>query len=241
MSQKPTDSLRPDRDLTILIPARAGSKRVPGKNTRLLGGTPLIQWTIEAAWDVNPWQVVVSTDDPTAGVLARELGCAVHFRKPEHATDDAPDFLWVNDLSPGLDTPYFAICRPTSPFRTAAVIRRGYATLLGSSADSIRGLTKITAPHPAKMWTIQGKWIQPVMKGKHPDGTPYHSSPTQTLPEVYVQNAALEIARTAVIRRGSISGEFIAPFLMDPIEGFDVNTEEDFARAEVIARERLKS
>ena len=246
MSRRAVDyQLRPDRDLTILIPARAGSKRCPGKNTRMLGGKPLIQWTIEAAQAARVARIIVSADGAESKRMAMAAECELHHRKPEHATDDAPDFLWVNDLREMIQTPYFAICRPTSPFRTASTIRRGFACLLGSHADSIRAVSRVTSPHPAKMWRIERGLLRPVLGGSHPDGTPYHSSPTQSLPEVYVQNACLEMACTSVIEATkTISGYRIAPFLTDDLESFDINTEADFADAERLmttASARLKS
>ena len=229
--------LRPDRDLTILIPARAGSRRIPGKNTKLLGGKPLIQWTIDAALASNAAGVIVSTDDDAAAALAFGMGCRLHPRKAAHATDDAPDILWVMDVLPRVTTPYVALCRPTSPFRTASTIRRGYAALVASRADSIRAVTRVVYPHPAKMWTVgRHGLLEPVMDGHHPDGTPWHSSPTQSLPEVYRQNASLEIARTDMIRAtGMISGVRVWPLLTDPIESLDLNTPEDWAEAEQLA------
>lgn len=227
--------LRPDRDLTILIPARAGSKRIPGKNTKLLGGKPLIKWTLDAAMSANAASVIVSTDDinVTVGVALQYDSVLIHDRKRKHATDDAPDILWVLDVLPSVQTPYVAICRPTSPFRAAGTIRRGYASLLASGADSIRAVTRVTHPHPAKMWIECDGLMRPVMDGRHPDGTPWHSSPTQSLPEVYRQNASLEIARTDAIRQTrTISGYRIRPFLTDPLESFDINTPEDWAEAE---------
>jgi N-acylneuraminate cytidylyltransferase len=231
-NRRPVDyQLRPSRDLTILIPARAGSKRIPHKNTRLLGGKPLIQWTIDEARTANVACVVVSTDEELTAELAERCGCEVHHRKPEHATDEAPDYGWVSDID--IQTPYFAICRPTSPFRTAGTIRRAYATLLGCGAHSVRAVTRVTAPHPAKMWMIRDGRMLPVWDGRHPDGTPYHSSPTQSLPEVWVQNASLEVAQTRIVRESAtISGWEIAPFFTDAREGFDLNTEADWLEAE---------
>lgn len=227
--------LRPDRDLTILIPARAGSKRVPGKNTKRLGGKPLVQWTLEAAQGAHVARIIVSTDDDQVAHLAHQAGCELHPRKAAHATDDAPDIRWVLDVLPMVTTPYIAICRPTSPFRTAGTIRRGYATLLGAKTHSIRAVEPVRE-HPGKMWRCGDGLMRPVLEGVHADGTPYHSSPTQSLPPIYKQNASLELAQVwAVVASGMISGWTVAPFLTDGIEGFDINTEEDWAWAEKIA------
>lgn len=230
--------LLPSRDLTILIPARAGSKRIPGKNIKMLGGKPLYQWTLDAAIAANVAKIIVSTDDFLWLPYGAGYTVEQHHRKPEHATDDAPDILWVLDVLPMVTTPYLAICRPTSPFRTASTIRRGYAALVGSGADSIRAVERVTHPHPAKMWIMDDFGMHPVMSGQHDDGTPYHSSPTQSLPAVYKQNASLEIVQTAsVLATHTISGYRIVPFFTDPIEGFDINTPEDWIEAERIAYE----
>jgi CMP-N,N'-diacetyllegionaminic acid synthase len=234
--------LRPDRDLTILIPARAGSKRVPGKNTRLLGGKPLYQWTLGAAIDANVAKIIVSTDD------FLWLPCGVgytiqqHHRKEEHATDTATDFSWVYDCLPLIQTEYFCILRPTSPFRTASTIRRAYAALVGSRAHSVRAVERVHHPHPAKMWEFVpgSKLMRPIMVGSHPDGTYWHSSPTQSLPPVYKQNSSIEIAQTWVIEgTKTISGYHIAPFLTEPLEGFSIDTENDWREAERLLPEFL--
>lgn len=227
--------LHPDRDLTVLIPARAGSKRCPGKNTRLLGGKPLIQWTIEAAKAANVARVIVSTDSDEAADLAVCTDCLWHPREDDHATDTAPDFSWVYDLRELIQTPYFCILRPTSPFRTKSTIRRAFAALVGSKAHSIRAVERVTHPHPAKMWEfIPGsQYMRPLMHGFHDDHTPWHSSPTQSLPPVYAQNSSIEAAQTWVIEgTKTISGYTIAPFLTEDLEGFSIDTEEDWRKAE---------
>lgn len=231
--------LRPDRDLTVLIPARAGSKRVPGKNTRELGGKPLIQWTIDAAKAANVASIVVSTDDPVAARMAHEdfeTLIAVHQRKPEHATDDATDFSWIYDLRVMIQTRYFAILRPTSPFRTASTIRRAFAQLVGSGAHSVRAVERVYHPHPGKMWVLEegSKLMKPLIHGSI-DGTPWHSCPTQALPPVYKQTSSLEMAQTWVIEgTKTISGYTIAPLLVDGEEGFSIDTEDDWAAAEAM-------
>ena len=227
--------LHPDRDLTVLIPARAGSKRVPGKNTRMLGGKPLIQWAIETARSANVASVIVSSDGAFAQSLSNTVSCRFHKRKPEHATDTATDFSWVYDLREMIETPYFCILRPTSPFRTASTIRRAFAALVGSKAHSVRAVQRVHSPHPAKMWEfIPGsKYMRPIMVGSHPDGTYWHSSPTQSLPPVYKQTSSIEMAQTWVIEgTKTISGYHIAPFLVEEAEAISIDTEDDWDAAE---------
>ncbi len=223
--------------IVALIPARAGSKRVPGKNVRLLAGKPLIQHTIDLAKSCDEFtDILVSTDSSTIAALATAAGCDFHHRQTAHATDEAPDYLWLSDVLKDRTEDLFCILRPTSPFRTRSTIRRAYAELIASGAHSIRGVRKVTE-HPGKMWQLDGRWIVPVIPQQHPDGTPWHSSPTQTLPPYYVQTASIEMGwRWMVGQTRTIAGLHIAPFLCDHLESIDINSEEDFTEAERLAR-----
>jgi CMP-N,N'-diacetyllegionaminic acid synthase len=83
--------------------------------------------------------------------------------------------------------------------------------------------------------------MTPVCDASRSDGTPWHSSPTQTLPPVYVQNASLEMAWTYVVKQfGTIAGRKIAPFFTEGYEGFDINTpDDDWREAERLIAEGL--
>lgn len=225
-------------NMVALIPARGGSKRVPGKNKRMLGGKPLFQWTTDAAAESGVFsEIIVSTDER----LPSGWAYSFHYRKPEHATDDAPDILWVRDVMTGRPEDSFAILRPTSPFRTAETIRRAHRQFFGGGCSSLRAVEKWTGTHPGKMW-----YWEPVTLTMSPvlnDWTahaPYHSSPTQSLVPVYRQNASLEMACTRVLHTvpPTISGSLIAPFFTEGHEGFDINTEDDWKEAERLMAER---
>lgn len=229
--------------MVALIPARVGSKRCPGKNTRLLAGHPLIAYTIAAAQESGVFSDIrVCTDDPKANLIAVDAGVNTWTRG--ESTDDEPDIAWVREffgaiaiVNPELRANAFAILRPTSPFRTAETIKRAHAQFFREEIHSLRAVQP-AREHPGKMWTYEGPGypIVPVLDRKHADGVPWHSSPTQTLPKVYVQNASLEMAWTYVLESfGTISGRKVAPFFTEGFEGFDINTEEDFRLAEVCA------
>jgi len=243
-------------NIVALIPARAGSKRIPGKNTKLLGGKPLIQWTIEAARQAGIFsEIVVSSDCRSAIDIALSTGATMsHWRKPDHATDAAPDIWWVKDALHPMTADAFAILRPTSPFRTADTIRRALAVYLETPTRALRAMEPVKQ-HPGKMWEIidHSNAINPFKPfaaaalmdddGEAPrhwrgplDGIPYHSSPTQTLPRYYIQNANLEIAPVSlVLKDGVIAGDFVTPFFTEGWEGFDINTPDDWDRAEAHA------
>lgn len=226
-------------DVVALIPARAGSKRVPGKNIRTLGGHPLIAYTIAPAVASGVFgRVIVSTDSEEIAAIARHYGAEVPFLRPaELAGDQSPDIEWVEYTLKRLGdegTPYeaFSLLRPTSPFRTPDTIRRAWAAFCDDPrADSLRAVEKCTQ-HPGKMWIARNNRLLPLLPFG-PEAQPWHSSQYQALPLVYVQNASLEIAWTRLVFAGrTIAGEAIVPFFTDEMEGFDINNRYDWILAE---------
>jgi CMP-N-acetylneuraminic acid synthetase len=229
-----------------LIPARAGSKRVPGKNVRMLGAHPLIAYTISAALESRVfWRVVVSTDSTEVAELCCHYGADVPFLRPvEYAGDRSPDIDWIQYtlrrlLSEGHSYDAFSILRPTSPFRQPETICRAWAQFLSVlDADSLRAV-ELCKQHPGKMWVVEGKLMRPLL---HDDGInpPWHSTPYQALPTVYAQNASLEIAWTRVpLELGTIAGKKITPFITEGFEGFDINKADDWWLAETILERKL--
>jgi len=219
-----------------LIPARQGSKRVPGKNVRLLQGHPMLAYTIAPALESGAFDaVIVSTDSEETAAIARHYGAEVPFLRPaEFAGDVSPDIEWVeftlDELKrQGRSWDCFSLLRPTSPFRTAETIRRAWARFTAQAgADSLRAV-ELCGQHPAKMWVVQGDRMIPLMKASDPAAPPWHSMPYQALPPIYVQNASLEIAWTRVVRdKGTIAGDVLVPFLTEGYEGFDINDPHDW-------------
>lgn len=231
-----------------LIPARAGSKRVPNKNVLQLQGHPLLAYTISAALDSGVFEkVIVSTDSDEYAQIALHYGAEVPFLRPNSlAQDSSADIGWVahaleNLALIGYEFEIFSILRPTSPFRNASTIRRAYEEFSSrTDIDSIRAV-ELCSQHPGKMWRIKGDHLVPLLSVQ-PDGLDWFSSPTQSLPEVWVQNASLEIAFSrCVLESESISGSRIAPFKTVFPEGIDINSEFDFAKAKMVVDEGLFS
>ena len=226
------------------IPARVGSKRVPGKNVRVLGGHPMIAYTIAPALESKVFDaVIVSTDSEEIAAIARHYGAEVPFlRPPALASDTSPDIEWleytIGELSArGRNWDCFSLLRPTSPFRTADTIRRAWATFTSQEGvDSLRAV-ELCTQHPGKMWIVRGQRMSPLL----PFGTgeqPWHSTPYQALPRVFVQNASLEMAWTRVVReRRTIAGDVLVPFLTEGYEGFDINDAFDWMVAERLLAE----
>ena len=242
--------------IIALIPARGGSKRVPGKNVRPLGGHPLLFYTIAAAQESGIFSgIYVSSDDPRICYMAELRGATPVPRPPEYATDTSPDIEWIDHFFriTGVDADAFAILRPTSPFRSAETIRRAWAEFQEKQpCDSIRAVEK-AKQSPWKMWAPSNElgaliplsdslalagYQRHFMRGEYM--IPRHSSPSQFHPTVYAQNASLEISWTRnVTEKGSISGSVIKPFFTQGYEGFDMNTEEDFILAEALIERKL--
>jgi len=224
-----------------LIPARAGSKRVKNKNIKPLGGHPVIAYTIAAAKESGIFgDVIVSTDSEPFAEIARHYGASVPFLRPdEYAGDRSPDIEWIEytlarlrDEGKAYDC--FAILRPTSPFRKAETIRRAWDTFLAEDGvDSLRAVEKCKQ-HPGKMWVVRGRRMFPLLP-IGPKEQPWHSSQYPTLPEVFVQNASLEIAWSRVIfENRTIAGDSYVPFITEGDEGYDVNDVADWVYAEYL-------
>jgi CMP-N-acetylneuraminic acid synthetase len=220
------------------VPARSGSERVPHKNVRPLAGHPLIAYAIETALQSGVCErIVVSTDSEEIAEVARWYGADVPFlRPPEYATSTSPDIEWLAYTLEHLDERYdlFALVRATNPFRGPDAVRRAFEQLLATpEADSLRAV-ELVKQHPGKMWRLaeDGRTMRPILDQSHLE-VAWHAGQYQALPQIYVQNSALEIAWTHVVTEaGTREGHVLAPFLTQGLEGFNVDDEEDWERAE---------
>jgi CMP-N,N'-diacetyllegionaminic acid synthase len=220
------------------VPARSGSERVPHKNVRPLAGHPLLAYAIETALQSGCFErVVVSTDSVEIADLARWYGAEVPFLRPaEYATGTSPDIEWLAYTLEHLAErcELFAPIRATNPFRGPDTVRRGFDQLLATpEADSLRAV-ELVKQHPGKMWLLSedARTMTPLLDQAHLDAA-WHAGQYPALPEVYVQNSALEIAWTRVVpETGTREGRVLAPFRTQGLEGFNVDDEEDWERAE---------
>lgn len=217
------------------IPARSGSKRIPHKNIKKLDGHPMLAYSIVSAIESGIFDTVIcATDDEKYAEIAQFYGAEVPFlRSKDIAGDESPDIEWLywilNKLKEdGRSYDIFSILRPTNPFRQASTIRRAWDHFINDpQIDSIRAVEKCKQ-HPGKMWRISGDRMLPLFPFEI-DGTPWHSSQYANLPEVYVQNASLEISWVKnVLERKLIAGNIVKPFISIGLEGFDVNEPDDF-------------
>ena len=132
-----------------IIPARGGSKGLPGKNLRLLAGKPLIVWSIEhALGSTGIADTLVSTDCPRIAEVARAAGATVPFLRPEALATDraATEPVMLHALAEmekvGLRYDATALLQPTSPLRSRDMTDRALAQLRAEGADSLLSVTQ---------------------------------------------------------------------------------------------------
>lgn len=230
--------------ILALIPARSGSKRVKNKNIRLLGGKPLISYTIESAKKskyVN--KIVVSTDSKKIAQVAKKYGAEVPFLRPkalaqDHSTEfefheHAINWLKKNErYEPDLIVNLY----PTSPFRKSTTIDKAIEKILiHPEADSLRSVIKCSE-HPYKMWEIKGEYLKPFI---HKKDSNIHTLSYQLFPEIYIQNASIYITRPKTLFKfHSTVGKKVLNFIMTILESVDINSEIDFLLAEILLKNK---
>ena len=224
-----------------LIPARSGSKRLPEKNVMTVNGHPLLAYAVAGALQSGIFEkVIVSTDSREYADIATHYGAEVPFLRPvEFAADSSRDFDWINDAllrlqEEGHEFDIFSILRPTSPFRSVNTIERAFAQFVSDpTLDSLRAV-ELCSQHPGKMWRISDDLLIPVLPVQ-PDDSEWFSSPTQSLPEVWVQNACIEFAKTeCIFKHKSISGKRIGAFKTNFPEGLELNSNVDLLQLNML-------
>jgi CMP-N,N'-diacetyllegionaminic acid synthase len=229
--------------ILALIPARGGSKRLPGKNVRPLGGKPLIVWSIEVAKDIPEiCDTLVSTDDPEIARVAANAGALVPWlRPPELASDIAQSvdvalhaLAWYEDASGPVDG--LLLLQPTSPFRTRQSIRRGIHLFQNGGFDPVLGVSPIAA-HARRTFRLQDGCLVS-LADEHGGGK--RDSTSQ--PPEYVTNGAFYLVTPEHLRsQRSFIGERTLPLIIDSTEeSLDIDTMFDFAVAECIARREVR-
>lgn len=222
-------------NILALVPARGGSKRLPGKNIRVLGGKPLIAWTIEAARACPGIDaVVVSTDDPAIAEAARQAGAVIPGLRPSQlATDEASSVdvaLHVLDEWERSHGPVggLLLLQPTSPFRSAATIARALSAF--EAGGGLPVVSVSPAPcHPAWCFRIDGGRLQPFLPREA------MAVRSQDLEPAYALNGAIYVVSPQILRREkTFLPREVQPLLMeDPAEALDIDTAWDWQMAEV--------
>lgn len=231
-------------EILALIPARGGSKGLPGKNLRVLAGRPLIAYTIAAAQASRyGLRAVVSTDDPAIARAAAELGAEVPFlRPPDLARDETPTLPVVQHAlrhlaaAEGYRPDLVVLLQPTSPLREARHIDEAIDLLLAEGAESAISLCPVEhSPFWMKTVDERGR-VRPFLPG-----APVHLR-RQDLPPVYRPNGAIYITRPEIVLdQNRLLGDDTVAYLMAPEDSVDIDTELDLWLAEMLLQRRQQS
>ena len=227
-----------------IIPARGGSKGVPGKNIKLLNGKPLLAYTAEIArQSALLTTLIVSSDDTTIIEVAKQMGIAVPFVRPlALAQDESPTIDVVKDALEwfGTNGVYFdAVCllQVTTPFRTVAFLNEAINKFINTECDSLVSVLPVPAeynPH----WTFERDTNGYL---KIATGENKIISRRQDLPAAFHRDGSIYITKTEVVlKQNSLFGEKISFIESNPEFYVNIDTPEDWEVAERIARKLPK-
>jgi N-acylneuraminate cytidylyltransferase len=226
--------------IIAVIPARGGSKTVPGKNIKLLNGKPLIAWSIEAARNTAEIdRIIVSTDDDTISSIALNHGAEVYARPDHLATDEALVIDALRDLiatlkSEGEQAEIMVLLEPTCPLREVGDIRECLTLMADKGKDSVATFKKADL-NPHRAWKIHCGIPEVFIHGAVP------WLPRQKLPEAFQLNGAVYAFNVNRLREDSPSllvGE-IGAVLMPAERSVDIDDELDFEIVEAIIRKNI--
>jgi len=226
-------------EVLALIPARGGSKSIPRKNIRSFAGHPLIAYSIAAGLAAESvTRLLVSTDDEEIAAIARKYGAETPFLRPaELSQDNTPDLpvfqhalQWLEE-NEGYRPEILVQLRPTSPLRRVWHIDQSiYQLLAHPEADAIRTVCE-PFQNPFKMWQIDPEgFMQPLIHTEYQEA---YNMPRQLLPAVYWQTGYVDAAwRDTIIEKASMTGERILPLVIPPNDWIDIDSADDWRRAE---------
>lgn len=221
-----------------VIPARGGSKRLPGKNIKHLGGKPLIQWTIDAAIESGVFdRVCVSTDSDEIAGVAQQCGADVPFLRPEELASDTSTtasalahFIEMLERTESCSISHVCLLQPTSPLRTADDIRNADRLLTVGNLDAVVSVCELE--HPIQWCNRLGPkgslkgFISPAANQRSQDQETY-----------YRLNGAIYFCRTPVaMKLDTLYGDNVESraYVMDQMQSVDIDTALDFAIAEAV-------
>jgi CMP-N,N'-diacetyllegionaminic acid synthase len=231
-----------DKKILALIPARGGSKGLPGKNIRKLCGKPLIAWPIDLAKASRYIDsTIVSTDAADIAEVARSHGADVIMRPAELASDTAIVADVIRHVLSVLDGSqerydYIVLLEATSPMRTLAMIDECIEKLARAGTDSVATF-QLADPPPSRLWKIEGDSVKPFMEGADP------WLPRQQQVQAHRLNGMVYGFDVAAFRASKANTLFVgtvAAVVTDTV-CVDIDTLEDFELADMLLRNRYEN
>ena len=224
--------------MLAIIPARGGSKGLPGKNIKLLNGKPLIAYTIEAAMAAKKIsRIIVSTDSRQIAKVAMDYGAESPFLRPKHLATDTALSIDIYDYTlseiekqEAVKIEKFMVLQPTSPLRTAEDIDNAIELFNTKSADSV--ISYCQEYHPIK-------WHRYVTnEGKLKNIFEETLNNRQEERPSYFPNGAIYIIRRDLIKKRSYISDNSYAYIMDKRKSIDIDTIEDFEYAEFLLKNK---
>ena len=229
-----------------IIPARGGSKAVPRKNIRVVGGKPLIAYTIETALAAGDLfhRVIVSTDDAEIAEIAKHYGAEVPFMRPEELSGDHVPTLPVLqhgvefvEKQDGTVLDGVFLLQPTAPLRTVDDIEAAMQLARRDACDSVISVVQVFAVHPILMKRIEDNCLKDYCMVEK-EGTRRQDYD----PPAYMRNGAIYLTRRNVLmNQNSIWGQKICPYVMPPERSVSIDDDMDLRLLEIMLQERQKN
>lgn len=210
------------------IPARGGSKRLPGKNIKLFGGIPLINYSIAYARFNRLDKIIVSTDDQEIARVAQEAGAEVLMRPANLANDTATTAAAAlhclnSEIANGFDPDVFITLQPTNPLRPADLCRKAMHEYTTTNCDSVISV----GMNKHKFGAIQDGFYSPLNYS--------FGSRSQDLKQLYFESGLIYLTKPSIIRKEDVFGSFIKPIInTEPYSIIDIDDESDFKLGELM-------
>jgi|SRR3989344_1583199 len=227
-----------------VITARGGSKGIPGKNIKLLGGKPLVAYTIEAAKKSKfVTHLIASTDDEAIAKVCREYGAEVPFMRPQELAEDKTPHLPVMhhaiaemEKRLGIKFDYVVIFQPTSPFRTVEDIDETLKKLIETGADSAVSICEVeSSAHPMKIKKLENGRVFPYCIDE-PEG-----ARRQDLPTAYKRSSAVyAMRRDLIMNDGRLYGDIVVGHIVPADRSIDIDTPLDWLKTEYMLEDLRK-
>ena len=226
------------KKIAALIPARGGSKGVPRKNIKTLGGKPLIFYSIQACLDCDAInRVIVSTEDLEIATIAKECGAEIPFLRPkELAQDNSTDYDVLNNFFDQVNVQDVVLIRPTTPLRDIKkldlAIKHYYNNI--ENISSMRSVHEIPES-PYKLFKISKAGFCEGLFDNFNGIKDYTNLPRQTFPPIYQPNGYIDIIKKETVSKGSAYGHKILPFLTEEVIEIDTNFQFDLLELKIKA------
>ena len=220
-----------------IIPGRAGSKRLPGKNRRVLAGKPMVSWVLEAALRATRLdRVVVSSDDERILSIAASYDDRLPLRRPpELAQDSSRPIEYVKHALSEIETrgegafDAVAILQPSSPLTIASDIDGTIDLLKQTGAETAVTVVQVQhALHPVKFKRMDGTLLLPYFEAEQ------GRLMAQDLPDVFVRNGSVYVTKRQVIEQGTVISDDSRGYVMPAERSVDINDEMDLRVAALL-------